>query len=373
MIIAIITSVFVILNLIIKKNKFLFILLMFWMWTIMSFTVGIADEQIYISRYTHPDLWNGSTEFVYSLIIRICNSFGLNFLQFKMLITFIQLSLIFSTVWKYSRYPNIVACLYMVYPFSLNVAQMRNALAVSVFIYSIRFLLEKDSDIILKPNFTKNDIKYIVSIFIASSIHFASILWIVLILAKKMSLRSSIIFTFLVNLFIIYVLTPNTILSLLSITGSRDRLGSYLTIEYQNSEWRHLGFSLIQVLVTAIIVISICMYIYEKNTFLERNQILLLAKMHVLILIIVGLIIRYTTEVYRLQEGLMVITIMIITNSFNPEYFIKNKVSIYYLKVFCTLVVVLFGIAYISIGLYLLPTIVCPILNNNIFINYLFY
>lgn len=369
-VIAIISFVVIIGNIIGKKEKLMYVTLIAWLWVIMSFTYGIADESVYISRYNNPDLWIGKTELAYSALISICNKVGFTFQQFKMVVSALELWLIASTVWKYAKYPNIILVLYSLYPFALNVAQMRNALATAIMIYACRYLVF-DND--AGKRMTLSDVKYCCYIILATLVHSTSIVWLVLLVAKKSDIKFTFIFTLFANFVIAFVLSPSTIARVANIFGAGSRIGAYLTNEYQQSSYRHYGIALIQVILTALFMTGICIYIIRhKKVFVDIDKIDLLLKMNVVILCIFSIILKYTGEAYRLQEGLMLVNYMLITNSFDPSRFKMRKLSVRTARVLGAMTVFLAVIIYITILLYLVPTILNPILNNNYLIDYIF-
>lgn len=370
MVVAIISIVLVILNMYFKKNKFLYCVLFMWMWIIMAFTSGIADEGLYINRYSHPENWIGSSEIIYSATISIGNKLGMSFGQFKAAISCIQLLLIFSTIWKLAEYPNLVSTLFLIYPFALNVAQMRNTLATAVLIFAIRYLFD-DGLKVKQRGLTSNDIKYVIAILIATYIHSASLIWLILVLAKKCSLQMSVFLTISCNILIFFVLSPNNIVHILNLFGAGNRMAAYFSMEYQASNWRHYGMALIRVTFTAGGLIGLCLYINRKRQFNYNEQVQFLLKVNILILCIYGLIFKYTSEVYRLQEGLTVLNLIIITNAFKPEYFKGLRLSVNNARAFLLLLSFICAISYIALGIYLVPTIVIPILKNNSLINFL--
>lgn len=374
MIVAIVSFALILLSITFKRSKSLFTILFLWMWIIMAFTTDIADEkEVYMSRYMSPELWANSSELLYSEIISVSNKFGLSFYAFKATITFIQLLLIFCTINKFSKFPNLVACLFMLYPFPLNVAQMRNALATSIFVFSMRYLIGDDLETKVKRfKLTKNDVKYIVSILVASMVHSASLIWLVLLFAKKFNLKKNIIITLFVNAFMT-LFPPAYAAKILGFFGAGGRMAAYLSTDYQNSSWRHYGGALLNVTFTAVILIFICLYILnKKDKFTNTKQVSFLLKADIAILCIYGLILKYTGEVYRLQEGMTVLNLVLITNSFEPQFFEKKHMGLSTAKVFGILVLFVIGIFYIAIGTYLIPTIIEPILNNNMLINEIF-
>ena len=374
MMVAVVSIILFLVCLFYKKNKGIFILMFIWMWILMGFTTGIADEKgIYMSRYASPDSWKGSAEFLYNAILIFFNRINFTFYQFKATITFIQLMLIFSTVWKLSKYPNLVVALYMIYPFPLNIAQMRSALAVSIFIFSCRYLIEDNSECKNKKNkFISDDIKYVIGIFIATFIHLSSLIWLVLLFAKKLSLKKNILIMVGFNI-IILAISSNKVIKFLDYFGAGNRMSAYFSTEYQLSSWRHYGGTLVQVTFTAILLLILCFFILKKMKYFEStNQIEFLLKADTIILVIYGIIVKYTGEIYRLQEGMTLLNFMIITNSFVKEKFKKTKIGLNTFYALVILLVFVGGIEYISIGQYLIPTIIEPILYNNMILNNIF-
>ncbi|WP_368043053.1 EpsG family protein [uncultured Gemmiger sp.] len=376
MIVGCITILLFLMSIFSKKNKALYIVLFIWMWILMAFTTGIADEQeVYMSRYASPELWAGNSEILYNAIILLFRKAGCTFYQYKAIITFIQLLLIFTTVWKLSKYPNIVCCLYMIYPFPLNVAQMRHALATAIFVFAIRYLFEDDK-ILIKINKFKlswSDFKYICLILIAACIHSASLIWLVLLVAKKFGLKTNIVFTVFFNFLIIFLLSHQNIMKILEVFGAGSRMGAYFSAEYQSSSWRHYGGALLNVTFTAALLIFLCFYILNKKSgYVNKSQVMLAMKANISILCIYGLIIKYTGEVYRLQESMTIMSLIILFNALKSDGFSKRKISKNNALVFMGVFVFTLGMEYISVGMHLIPTILKPILQNNILINSIF-
>ena len=373
MIVGCITILLFLMSIFSKKNKALYIVLFIWMWILMAFTTGIADEQeVYMSRYASPELWAGNSEILYNAIILLFRKAGCTFYQYKAIITFIQLLLIFTTV---SKYPNIVCCLYMIYPFPLNIAQMRHALATAIFVFAIRYLFEDDKVLIKINKFklSRSDFKYICLILIAACIHSASLIWLVLLVAKKFDLKTNIVFTAFFNFLIVFLLSPQNIMKILEVFGAGSRMGAYFSAEYQSSSWRHYGGALLNVTFTAALLIFLCFYILNKKSgYVNKSQVMLAMKANISILCIYGLIIKYTGEVYRLQESMTIMNLIILFNALKSDGLSKRKISKNNALVFMGVFVFILGIAYISVGMYLIPTILKPILQNNILINSIF-
>lgn len=370
MFIGIISVLLILTNILLKKSKLLYIITFLFMWLLMAGTYGIADESIYISRYNSPELWTATSEILYEGIILCCRMIGMNFIQFKILITFLQLLLIFKTVWSFSKYPNMVIALYFLFPFPLHIAQMRNALATAIFVFGMRYLISEDNSIkIKKLRLTIDDIKYIGIVMVAACVHTLSIGWLILLIAKKTNLKFNVLFAILANLLIYFVISPENILKVINIFGAGNRISAYFSLEYQLSSYRQYG-SLYGIIFTACLMIGISIYILYKQKFAQRDDgVMFVLKSNIVILFIVSVVLRYTAEIYRLQEGMTILNILLLTNSlkFLSNYrIVKIKKNTFY--VICGLLVYFLGIFWIRIIRYLLPSILFPILQNNMFL-----
>lgn len=283
-----------------------------------------------MSRYENPELWESHTEFVFKFLIIICRKLNMNFVGFRAVVGIIQLSLIAATVKKYAQYPALVMLIYFICPFPLCVAQMRSALAASVMIFGFRFLIEKSERVVWK--FELNDIKYILCILIACMIHTSSIIWIVLLLAKKLKRKSVIVFMVVFNLLVYFVVNPNTLAKVASLFGAGARISAYLSLEYQSSEWRHIG-PIVNVVVIFIIIIVSCVYIQRskaKRKILpeeKKIQTELCVKVNIVLLCILGIILRYTSEVTRMQDGVAILNYMVLTNCLEHKKFRFRRLS----------------------------------------------
>lgn len=365
--IAIIAVAIFVMGAIKPKSKKIFGFICVFMWLLMAFTYGNADEPVYIARYTQSGVWTGQTELLYGLIINVCNRLGFSFLQFKAVVTAAQMLLVASTVWKYSKQPNLVMLLYFLCPFTLNVAQMRHALASAVFIFGVRYLIEDYEDKPKRFKITNNDVKYVICILLATMIHTASLIWLVLLFAKKFSIVFNILFTAIINILIIFVITPSNLAMIASKFGAADRIAAYLSEEYQTTAWRHYG-QIVWVLFVAFIVFSICIHIINnKKLYKNFNQISLAFKANIAILCICGILLRYTGEVYRMQEGMFVLNYILITNSLKKDDY--SNYNFYYrdVKVISLALVYVIGVMWMMILQHNLETIWLPVFQNNYF------
>ncbi|WP_274606077.1 EpsG family protein [Lactobacillus delbrueckii] len=331
MILVILLIILGLLNFLLKRSRFVFTISAILMWTIMAFTYGNADELIYISRYQNTAKWQGSSELLFTAIINICRVIGLNFTQYKSVLSLIYIVLVSTTIWKLSRYPNIVITLFFFYPFVMNVSQLRFGIASAVLIYSYRYLLHDKSLRIgnAKRNITENDIKFVVCVIIASLLHSVAIYWLLLLIPKKTTVRTTTIWMIGINLFVVTAFNPSIANGVLSKLGAGLRMGAYFSSAYQTSTYRHYGGALISTLLIGAIIWLLCLLI-RKNECLFRftDDVEELMKCNIMLLTVVSFILRFTSEMYRPQEALTLMAYIVLTNAITEAEFLRLKIEL---------------------------------------------
>ena len=353
-----------------KKSRPLFFLIVSFMWIMGTFCVGIADQSVYLSRFNHPELWTSITEFGFQALVLFVKRLGLSYVGLRGVITAIELLLISSTVLKYSKYPNLVMVMYALCPFPLNVAQMRSALATSIMIFAIRFILDENRKKTKLFKLEFNDVMYCILIVGATLIHTEAIMWIVLLLAKKFDLKKTVVFTVAFNAVVYFLLSPNVLRRLFVLFGAGTRISAYLSTEYALSEWKHRG-PVLYVIFAVGITVLIC-YVAKRSRYLQHNltedikrQIDLCVKMNILMLCTVSVILRYTGDASRIQEGLSVLNYMFITNYIVSRGFTMNRIKMSNLKVAMWGGVYVLGYLWLTILHYLVNSVWVPYWFNN--------
>jgi len=125
---------------------------------------------------------HNATDFIFSdpyigfnILQFICHAIGLSYQQFLFIVALLGYTLIIDTLHYFHANMNYVLLLYLFYPFFYDVIQIKNFLAMSIVIYSIRYLL----------NNTKSaTLKYVVLIILASLFHIVSVSYLLLLLTK---------------------------------------------------------------------------------------------------------------------------------------------------------------------------------------------
>ncbi len=320
MVIAIVCVGLFFLNAINRKNKPLFLVSLLAIWSMITFVTNNADEALYINRYYSASEWSFNTEFLFQLLNTICYKSGLSFVQYKGVLSSIYILLIGTSIWKLSRYPNLVLILFFLCPFPLNASQLRFALASAFLIYGYRFLVldygggRKENSI--------DDIKFVIVIMIAACIHSAALCWLFLPIIKRFTVRQTIVITFIFFVFIYFILNPQSIAWLLYKIGAGDRMMAYFSIAYQQSEFRHFGAMAVTFVFISIMTISCCLICKRKSREANIDQLL---KFNIFIIVALAFILRYTAEMYRIQEGLMLLNYIMLLNEVDSKCLLRVK------------------------------------------------
>lgn len=187
-----------------KKNaKFIAFILLMFMWILFWSNTTNPDYYNYLRHYNSiqagSQIFDGSgQEFGYRALMKIAANIGFSFETFLLIVSGLSFALIHSTVKKFSKNYNYVYSLYFIFPFFLDVVQIRNFIAMAIFIFSVRYLLD-DS--------IKSKVKYIFLILIASTIHYTALLYLPMLLIKtnrkNYLIRSVVLFAIIGSLIIL--------------------------------------------------------------------------------------------------------------------------------------------------------------------------
>ncbi len=346
-----------------KRSPIVFAVIAGFIWVICAFTYGNADELIYISRYEKPEAWVGQTEIVYMLIIQFFRHMSCSFEVFKASMAAIQIFLIGSIVWKFSKHPNVVLLAYFIFPLCLDVAQMRNALATAVMIFSLGFLLDGNEEVQTKLYLTKNEWKYIAGIIIATGIHTASFFWLLLLVAKKCTQKITAIIAIVVCMTFSVVITPSVIAGIAGLFGAEQRITAYVSSAYTATRMLYFQGMFIRVMLYAMGAL-VGIWIIKNDAQTEQNTFCL--KCNIIMLCIIPVLMYYTTEIYRMQVGISILNYMTISNGLDAEYEGTGWTSLW--NVVVILCICLFAAAFLY--LYVLSndnasTVFYPIFENN--------
>ena len=344
-------------------------MLLLLMWCVFAFNHDMLDDAAYLSRYNNIELYKSSTEILYRYLIIICNRFGLDYIGFRAVSGAIMIILLGKGIWDRAQYPNIVLLLFFFYPFTIYVVQIRSALASAVVFYGSQYLFnncsyEKKCIWIL----TKSDLLYILYVIIAAFIHTQSIFWLLFLCGKKLKLKTNVEIMLFVNVCFGVVLTPMFLKKIFNIFGGGNKISEYLTSAYANSSYRKYG-PILYIIFAAVLTIFACVYILRrKDVFDGKGQITTLLNVNILMLSVIGIFFRYTSEIYRIQEGSLIINYLYVSNCLKGLSI--RKIRLADLKIFAIVAILCTGYLYLSVLHYMTDSVWIPFWFNNSLLHY---
>jgi hypothetical protein len=235
-----------------KHFKFMAFMLLLFMWILFWANTMNPDYFNYMRLYS--DIQSGSPVYVengkdigFRIIIKLGIALGLSYEFFLSLIVIFAFLLIHSTVKQFCKNYNYVYLLYFIFPFFLDVVQIRNFLFMALFVYATKFLID---------NSKKSKIKYVIIISLASLIHIIGILYLPMVLIgvkkKNYLIRGIVLFSVLTSLII--VVNDKQIPYIGKLLIDNERLFSWISIR---TNWGFLLFWLMQTLSFLIMYYSL--------------------------------------------------------------------------------------------------------------------
>jgi hypothetical protein len=181
---------------------------------------GSYDLYGYVSAYNAIGLGvepSYKMEVGYVVLMKLGNLISVDFYAFKSILVIFSFLLITKAISRYTKNYNCVFFLYMLYPIVADTERFRNFLALSIFVFAIKYLEEAS---------IKNKVKYTIFILLASTIHQTMCVYLLFLFAntsKKKSLTKLIVLATFI-LCVITLLNNNNIpfLELLLQTVSSD-------------------------------------------------------------------------------------------------------------------------------------------------------
>jgi hypothetical protein len=245
------------------------------------------------------------TEVGFTFLAFLCTKIGLTYRFFRTLIAFIGLLLIQKTAFEYTRKFSLVFLLYFIYPFMLDVIQIRNFLAASIVIYSMTFLVQ---------NSKKGDVYYVIGIALATSIHYMSLFFIPFLFANKLTVRRLLTLTLIITP-LLCVLTstpiiPNLVRSIVG-EGFMHNIEGY----FRRANW---GFILLWTRQLAISMLAYLCYIYlQKSDIGEKWKIFgtIVLKLNIYLVIICFPMLMFNGNYFRLLRPVLFLNYILISQS----------------------------------------------------------
>ena len=346
-----IVSLILLMLCIIRKNsKLTFYLLFTWMWILFAFNHANADFRMYRSIY-YGTLSVSSMEYGFVILCKIFRNLGFNYNMFLAVYSFVGLTLIKKTIFKYSKNISLTLALYFIFPFIFDVIQIRNFMAFAIVIYAIKYLIDENE---------KNIKKYIFLVLIASMFHSFSIIALAFIFLNKFNSSKSILISFLIISGLVIILRNGLLVDILSKVLNSDKVAAYFI------DSRYMpGFktSLLSIMI-CLLMFMISRLIYNKNAFSSLTY-----QIFVFILILIPLLF-YNATIMRFQRSMLILLYIGFSNNIKirtlKNKYIYNKKNMFISLLFIILITLWVDTFILSINNQ--KTTIYPVLRDNYFV-----
>lgn len=213
-----------------KKSKFSKYIPIIVLFVIICFTEDNYDYYYYLRGYEKASLGllgsinNGS--YLLTIIMSLFSKLGLNYNQFRMAITAIEILMISSTLNRYLKYQSLFWTALIVFPGWWMSTLFRHTFALTILIFGIKYLIEDEKF---------NTVKFLVCVIFAGLIHSSFWIYLTLILVKYFD-RKKILFSIsLVTIVLIFARSTRIVNNLINLFPIEDDILSRLTSVNVNS------------------------------------------------------------------------------------------------------------------------------------------
>jgi len=352
-----------------KHSKVIAIFLLLFMWLLFWGNTMNPDYEAYSNLYSNiqygvPMLGKTSIEPGFILIMKLCSLIGLNYTCFLALTTLCCYSMIHSTVKLYYRNYNYVYLLYFIYPFFIDVIQIRNFIVMSILIYSVRFLVMGGIN---------GKIRYTILLLLAATIHRVSLVYLPMILIRPEKKN-----------YLIYCLaTCSLLFSILFLLNNKEIpiFGPYIEnfigqskyLSYFNvkARWGSVLFCYLQLSSFIMIMFSKRLY-YKYNRYLTTTYYYDANRKYINIMYYINLLLTIYMPLFILNVSFTrIIRNIILLNyiAFSNVSDVIDEIDVKILYNMCVIIYVL--VFFIILIIPQKEDIIMSVINNNIIYNLL--
>lgn len=222
---------------------------------------------------------------------------------------FILCGLSFFLMYKGIKYftsnISLVLSLYLISPFVIDGTQVRNFVAMCVWIYIIQYLYKA----VEIGKFERNALIYAIGVLIVSLIHFSyiyTILYLMAIFLKKGSFKSLIKSGFIFLILFGVISNISKLIPLFSNSSFEGlRQTSTAFSNYSANYVEESANSRLMLTIIFFVLIFLILLIY-KNSSVDKSYYWFVVKLTIMLLPILFLI-NYSMEIYRMQRNMLII------------------------------------------------------------------
>lgn len=305
-----------------KSNK-IFLCLVVFTWFVATFCTQHADYATYYTRYMNYENLNSLTEIGYTWIMVLFHKLSFSFDLFLCAAYAFTIGTVAWFIRKHS--PNYTICfaLYSIFPYCIDSVQLRNTMAFCVFLIGLNSLLKEDETLKVKRMSF-----FVISVIIASFIHFSAILFLLVLIPYFLDIRKTTIVTAIITGVLMLVGNVDLLKKVSTLFVSSNKMDFVLNRITKYGLHNIHSIQMAMIIPTALILLFICSSKYnlgleEKyGTNLQRtigvqNNLEIFLKIQIVSLCILP-IVPFILDVYRIHRYLLVLGYIAAT-SYNTE------------------------------------------------------
>ncbi|MGH2083150.1 EpsG family protein [Aerococcus urinaeequi] len=343
----------------------LFYLLLIFMWILFAGNTGNADYDNYMIYYQYYGIhifdgsWIPDLEKGFGLMLQIANFIGLSYNQFLGVYSFIGLTLIGNTIIKYAKFRFMPLFLYFLYQYFLDVVQIRNFMLLSIFIFSIRYLVDWYS-----TNKKSSLIKYIVCIVVCIQFHIIGLLFLLAIFVRN--IKNAKLLKMVTTVTLILMAIRPLVFGVARVFFNDSRYGTYFN-NTTTLSW--IIFIIVYTFVDLLIIKNLNDRIQgdiEANTESRLFSGIVL-KFNILLILTIFLF-SLSPDFVRIYRIVQVLNYVVLTLCIKPNRISLNPKNIILTSSFIMLYI---SSLYSFLWLQNLEGVVLPILSENLFFDLL--
>jgi len=253
------SGILVFAGLIRKNSKSIAMFMLILLWVLYGWNTDNADYMNYNAGYYYnaDSPINYSYQIGFQLLSKLLYKLGLEYSGFLIVISMMGLILITSTIRRYTKNVAFVLAMYFIFPFMLDVVQVKNFLAMAIVVFALRFLIEKRR---------MGRFKYIFFIVLASTFHYVALFYLVFLLKEIWNVKK---LTY-------YSITIATVGVAISYTDLIPRLVAKITSNVRVYVWftNKMNLGIIVVLLIHVSTLFLVHYAYKriKNAEIKYSQ-----------------------------------------------------------------------------------------------------
>jgi hypothetical protein len=295
----VLTFAIIILGLVKKKSNIIFGAMLVWMWLMLGWSSGNADYAIHLGRFENYAVISEYTEVLYTALMKLANNAGLTYAQFLPLVMLVYVAMIGYIVKKLSVAPAFVLALYFIFPACMEAVQVRYTLAAAFVLLGFFFLLQEEG--------RASEVKYICCIIVAALMHVSTILFLLFVFVKRLSIRKTLVYTGIIS-GVLYLSRMQMIISLIGrLPGMSEKTSMVLT----SAANRYTNITIMKTTFRCMVFFGLFMvliyYLKKRNSKYKNNLNLQfienVEKANIVSLVILPLL-SYSVDFYRIQQTL---------------------------------------------------------------------